>query len=60
MAPALDLSDERERIEGDIRVEALLVGGISPRNLRRLERLRGRANFSSSPTLAKRDADAGK
>lgn len=42
MHRALDLSDERERLDGDIRVKALLVGGISPPDMRRGERLRAR------------------
>ena len=40
MARALDLSAERQRLEGDIQAKSLLVGGISPPDMRRHERLR--------------------
>lgn len=42
MERALELSDERERLDVDIRTKSLLVGGISPPDLRRGERLRAR------------------
>ena len=42
MQTALGLSREREELERDIQAKALLVGGISPPDMRRNERLRAR------------------